>query len=117
ELVGKADLEAHLLAEGDAEIGGDALGDGSGSDAPRLGVADERPGAAAEFEADLWKLRRFPGAGLAADDDNLVFGDEGLDLVLALRDGKVGRIGDGGEDPGRAEGARLGARNASAAAG
>ena len=60
-LVGEPDLVADRLAELDAELLGDALGDGAGGDPARLGVPDLPVDAAAQLEADLGEL-----GGLAA---------------------------------------------------
>ena len=53
--------------------------------------------AAAEFEADLRDLRRLAGSGLAGDDDDLVLGDRGGDVVAARADRQGGRILDRGD--------------------
>jgi len=79
------------------ELFGDALGDGAGGDAAGLGVADESGDAAAELEADLGELGGLAGAGLAAEDDDLVFGDGFLDVLALFDDGEVLGVGGLGE--------------------
>ena len=98
-----ADLvgEAHLPADGVADLGvqllGDAGGDGARGEAAGLGVPDHPAHAAAQLEADLGDLGGLPGAGLARDDHDLVVADGGGDVVAARADGELGRVGDRGE--------------------
>ena len=96
--VGEAHLVADQVAELGAELLGDPLGDRAGRDPARLGVPDQpaavAAGAAPELEADLGQLGGLPGAGLAGDDDDLVVADRGGDVVAALADREVGRVGD-----------------------
>ena len=98
-----ADLvgEAHLPADGLADLGvqllGDAGGDGARGQAAGLGVPDHPAHAAAQLEADLGDLGGLPGAGLARDDHDLVVADGGGDVVAAGADGELGRVGDRGE--------------------
>ncbi len=93
-LVGEADLVADGGAELDGQLLGQALGDGAGRDAPRLGVADDAVEAPAELEADLRDLGRLARAGLSGDDDDLVVADRGRDVVAPVDDGQVLGIGD-----------------------
>ncbi len=93
--VSVADLfVADRLAHGLPQLLRDAGRDGARGDAPRLRVTDEPADAAPGLEADLGKLRGLARAGLAAHDDHLVIPDRALDLAGALRDGKLGRVGD-----------------------
>ena len=117
--------EAHLVADGvpqtHAHLVGEALGDGAGGDAPRLGVADAAP---AQPQADLGKLGGLPRAGLAGHDDDLVVPDEPGDLVgvgadrqggvdveeRLVGDGllaRIGRVRHVGSSIGAPRGARL----------
>jgi hypothetical protein len=77
--------EAHLVADrvgaGGAELRRDALRDGAGGDAPRLRVPDGAEHAPAHLERDLGQLRGLARAGLARDDDHLVVGEGGLDVL------------------------------------
>jgi len=91
-LVAEADLVADQLAEGRAELFGDACGDGASRDASRLGDADDTGGAAPQFEAEFGQLRGLARAGLAAEHDDLVAVDRFEDVAPVLDDGQVGRI-------------------------
>ena len=93
-VVGEPHLVADGLAERRAELVRDPRRDRARGDAPRLRVADEPALAAPEREADLRQLRRLAGTGLAADDHHRVCRDGRGDLVGALRDRKLGGIGD-----------------------
>ena len=90
--------EADLVADGGAHLGaqflGDPLGHGASRDPAGLGVADLAGHAPAELQADLGQLGRLARAGLARDDDHLVVGDDGRDLVFQLADRQLRRIGD-----------------------
>ncbi len=88
-LVGEAHLVADGRAELDLELLGDPLGDRPRRDAPRLGVPDQALGAPADLEADLGQLGGLPRAGLAGNDDDLVLADGRGDVVLALDHGQV----------------------------
>ena len=81
--------EAHRVADGVAERGGqfvgDALSDGAGGEPARLGVPDCAADATAELQADLRQLGGLARTGLAGDDDDLVFGDRPRDLVAPRR--------------------------------
>ena len=90
-VVGEADLVADRGAHRLAQLVGDPRGHRARGDAPRLRVADLPPHAAPGREADLGQLRGLAGAGLAADDDDLVRADRALDLAGALRDRQLGR--------------------------
>ena len=96
--VGEAHLVADQVAELGAQLGGDPLGDRAGRDPARLGVPDQpaalAPAAAAELEADLGDLGGLARPGLAGDDDDLVVADGGGDVVAALGDRQLGRVGD-----------------------
>src|SRR5699024_6514680 len=64
------------------------------ADPARLGMADELPPpAVAELEQHLGDLRGLAGTGGACDDDHLVLADRGLDVLPALGDGQIPRIG------------------------
>src|SRR5699024_6282220 len=77
-----------------AELARDALGHGAGRDPARLGMADQLPPpAVAELEQHLGDLRGLTGTGGACDDDHLVLEDRGLDVLPALGDGQIPRIG------------------------
>ena len=86
-------VEAHLVADDaaelDAELLGDALGDGARGDASRLGVRDA---LAAELEADLRQLGGLARPGRAGDDHDLVVADGARDLVPRCADGQLGRV-------------------------
>ena len=83
-------VEAHrvadVVADGRAELLGDALGDRPRRDPARLGVADQPVDAAPELEAQLRQLRALARAGLAGDDDDLVVADRRQQVVAAGRD-------------------------------
>ena len=81
-------------AELDAELLGDALGDGAGGEPPRLRVGDGAAHAAPELEADLRQLRRLARAGLAGDDDDLVGADRREQVVAARADRQLRRVFD-----------------------
>ena len=110
-----ADLlgEAHLVADDPArpdrcaQLGGDALGHAARGDAPRLGVADHPGHAPAQLQADLGQLGGLAAAGLAGDDDDLVLGDGGGDLLAACRDRQLLGVDDR-RDGGGAGGELLG---------
>ena len=71
----KRTLVADDLAQRRVQLERDALGDARRGDPARLRVADQPAAvgaAAAELEHDLGQLRRLAGAGLAADDHDLV---------------------------------------------
>ncbi len=72
-------VEAHLVADAAAERGfqlvGDAVGDGAGRQAARLGMADQPFHPAPQFQADLRQLGGFPRAGLPGDNHHLVIAD------------------------------------------
>ena len=91
--VGDLRGEPHLVADRAAELFiefvGDALGHGSGRDAPRLRVADESVDAEAEVEADLRQLGGLSRSRLTGDDDDLVVPDRARDLVLRGGDRQV----------------------------
>ena len=89
--VGEADLEADRLAELALQLVRDPRGGRARGDAPRLGVADQPFHAAAELEADLGELGGLAGAGLAADDDDLVGADRARDVLALRADRQVGR--------------------------
>ena len=100
--VGEAHGVAHLVAEADLQLLGDALGDGTGGDATGLGVADESLGAAPQFEAELRELGALAGAGLPRHDHDLVVPDGREQLVATGDDRQLGRVGDlevGDHDP------------------
>ena len=65
-----------------------------GGDPPRLGVADHAADAATELQADLGQLGRLAGAGLAGHDHDLVVADGGGDVVPALADRQLVRVGE-----------------------
>ena len=92
--------EAHRVADGVAERGGqfvgDALGDGAGGEPARLGVPDGAADAAAQLQADLRQLGGLARTCLAGDDDDLVLGDGPRDLVTPVADRQVG-VGDRGD--------------------
>ena len=92
--------EPHLVADGGAdlgaEFGGDPLRHRAGRDPSGLGMSDLAGNAAAELQADLRQLRGLPRTGFARDDDHLVVADGRGDLVLALADRQVRRVGHHG---------------------
>ena len=91
DLVGETHLVADEPAELGAELLGDALGDGAGGDAARLGVGDP---LAAQLEQNLGQLGRLARPGLARDDDDLVVANGGGDVVAPLRHRQVSRVVD-----------------------
>ena len=72
DLVGEPDRVADGFTERRAQLVGDALGDGAGGHAPRLGVSDGAADAAAELETDLRQLGRLARPRFAGDDDHLM---------------------------------------------
>ncbi|MEJ7659686.1 MAG: hypothetical protein WKG07_08700 [Hymenobacter sp.] len=62
----------------------------------RLGVPDQPPHPAAEFEADLGELGGLSRAGLPRDDDDLAVADCRKEFVLGLADRQRRRIVDRG---------------------
>ena len=62
--------------------------DGNRRDSPRLRVPDEPPDAKPELHADFGELRRFSGAGLAAEDHDLILGDRFFDFFPAGGNGE-----------------------------
>ena len=88
------DLEAHFLADLDAEFLGDALGHGAGGEPARLGVADQAVLAQAQLQAHLGDLGGLTRAGLAGDDGHLVGGDGGHQVLAALGNRQLGGVGD-----------------------
>ncbi len=94
-LVGEPHLVPDHLAELRAEFLRDPFRDGTGGDAPRLGVADLAGDAAAELQADLGQLGRLARAGLAGHDHHLMVADRGGDVVPALADRQFFRVADG----------------------
>ena len=106
--VAEADGVPDRLAERDAELLRDPLRDGARGEPARLGVGDRAGDPAAELEADLRQLGRLAAAGLPRDDDDLVVADRGGDLVLALADRELRRIGDRRDRGAAALAARLG---------
>ena len=57
-------------------------------------MADHAAHAAADLQADLRQLGRFPGAGLAGDDDNLVRRDRGGQVVDPVGHRKLRRVAE-----------------------
>ena len=110
-----ADLlgETHLVADDavtpdrGAQLGGDALGHAARGNAPRLGVADHPGHAPAQLQADLGQLGGLTAAGLTGDDDDLVLGDGGGDLLTAGGDRQLLGVDDR-RDGGGAGGELLG---------
>ena len=86
--VGKADLVAHGLAQGLAQLLGDAPGHGQGRDAPRLGTADEPVEAPAGVQAELGQLGGFARAGLP---DTMTTGWRRMASMMASRWAQMGR--------------------------
>lgn len=79
----EADGVAHLVADLDAHLVGDARGDGHGGDAAGLRAADLEPAAGvAGLVEVLRELGGLAGAGLADDDEDLVPLD-GVEEALA----------------------------------
>ena len=107
-VVGEAHLVADSATDLDVQLLGDAIGDGTCRDAPRLRVADLPGDAPAELEQDLGQLRRLAAAGLARDHDHLVVADGRRDVVAPLADREV-RVGDGRDRRTTRDDARLGA--------
>ena len=93
--VGKAHLVADRPADRLTQLVRDARRHRARRDPPRLRVADKTPFAATRGKADLGQLRRLARAGLATDDDDRVRADQACNLVGALCDRQVRRIGDG----------------------
>src|SRR6185436_6705669 len=81
-----------LAAPGDVQFFRDALRDRERGDAAGLSAADHGPDAESGFEAHFGNLRGLARAGFTGDDDHLMLANGGDDLILARRDGKVGRI-------------------------
>ena len=110
-----ADLlgETHLVADDavtpdrGAQLGGDALGHAARGNAPRLGMADHPGHAPAQLQADLGQLGGLTAAGLTGDDDDLVLGDGGGDLLTASGDRQLLGVDDR-RDGGGAGGELLG---------
>ena len=96
-MVGKAHLVADDLAERALQFLRDARGHGAGGDAARLGVADQAGDAAPEFQADFRQLGGLARAGFAADDDHLVGGDGGGDILAPARDRQLFGVGGDGQ--------------------
>ena len=92
-LIRKADLVADGLAERLVQFLGDPLADCPGRQPAGLGMADEPVRASPDVETDLRQLGGLARAGLAGDDDHLVFADGGAQLVAHRADGQIG-IGD-----------------------
>jgi len=92
DVIGEAHLEADRLADRRVQFLGDARGQTARGDAPRLGMADQAVDAAAEFQADLRQLGGLARTGLAADDDDLMCRDRGLDVLAARDHRQVKRI-------------------------
>src|SRR5690606_38660496 len=110
-VLGRPVGEAHLVADGraelDAELLADPLGDRAGGDAARLGVADRALDAPAQLQADLGQLGRLAGAGLPRDDHDLVVADGLGDVAAALGDRQLRRVADLGRQHGAAGGCAL----------
>src|SRR5690606_31027059 len=104
--------EAHLIADGGAQLDpqllADPLGDRPGSDPAGLRMADGALDAPAQLEADLGQLGRLAGAGLPRDDHDLVVADGLGDVAAALGDRQLGRVADLGRQRGAAGGCALG---------
>ncbi len=83
-VVAEPDRVADGAADRGAGLLGDPFGQRPGGDPSGLGVADRAAHAAADLQADLRQLGRFPGAGLAGDDDHLVRRDRGGQVVDPL---------------------------------
>ena len=90
-LVAEPDFAAHLAPPFDAEFVGDPARNGQGRDAARLRAGDFSLQTAAGREAHLRNLRRFAGAGLAGEDDDLVRLDRSRDFFRARADRQLGR--------------------------
>ena len=93
-MAGEADLEAHLLANLDAELAGDALGHGARGQTARLSVADQTLLRQAQLHAHLGDLGGLSGPGFAGNNGDLMGGDGGHEVLAAFRDGERGRVGD-----------------------
>ncbi|EHM55582.1 hypothetical protein HMPREF9080_00622 [Cardiobacterium valvarum F0432] len=87
-------VETDLVADGGAkrfvQFFGDAGGDAARGDTARLGVGNHAARAEAEGEAELRQLCGFPRSGFAADDDDLVVGNQAADFVGNRQHGQVG---------------------------
>ena len=94
-MVREADLVAHDLSGLGLQLFGDALGDRTRRNAPRLRMTDAAGAAAARHEGDLRELRRLARSRFAADDDDLMRADRADDFVCALRHGESRREGKG----------------------
>src|SRR5690554_6559265 len=92
DAVGETHLVDDQAADLLAEFFGDALGDGAGGDAARLGVADA---LVAEFEQHFRQLRGLAGAGGAGDEHDLVVADGRHQVIPPLADGQLWRVVDG----------------------
>ena len=94
-VAGSAVLEANfatdLATPLHAQFLGDAAGDGKGGDAAGLGAGDLAASASAGGEAHFRDLGGFAGAGLAREDEHLMFAEQVHDLTGALADGQLGR--------------------------
>ena len=98
-LVAEAHLVADDLSQRRGQLLRDPRRDAAGGDASRLRMPDQPADAAPVLEADLGQLRGLAGAGLAADDDDLVVGHGARDLVALGGDGQ--RFGEGDRRNGR----------------
>ena len=87
ELLVESHLVADHLAQPGVELLGDARGNRTRGDAPRLGMADA---PALHLEQQFRQLGGFPRAGLAANDDYGMALDRGSDFFASLVDGQRG---------------------------
>ena len=92
---GEPDLVPDDLAERRVQLLGDALGDGTGGQAARLGVPDQAGAPPAQLQADLGQLGGLAGAGLPRDDHHLVVPDRRQDVVLAPGERQLGGVAQG----------------------
>ena len=87
--IGEAHLVADQLAELRFQFLRDARRDAACGDTARLRATDGAVNAAFEFQTNLRQLRRFPRAGLAADNHHLVRSNGRLDLRALIGDWQI----------------------------
>ncbi len=93
----KTDLVSHRPAHRFPQFLSDPLGDGHGSDAPRLGAADDAPDASPCFQTHLGDLGRLSRAGFTGDHDDLMPLDRPDDILSSGGNRQGCRIADLGK--------------------
>ena len=79
--VGKTDLVAYGFAGARVQFFRDPVADRTRREPPRLRMPDLAPVCESELDTDLGQLRGFAGAGLAADDNDLVLADHAPEVI------------------------------------